>query len=348
MADNFTISSSISEDIWHRQVSPKSFEWWYFDALSDDGRNAIVVIFLDNFIFSPRYNNNNSTAQCPAIAFTYYRDGKPLYRAFNEFLPINFDANSEIPFCKIGENEMTFTKAPYGSGYSLNINVLLQKNRRLKANLEWLMIEGDFFTNTAEKTMESHNWNLVAPRCDVTGKIEVFRRNGKQKDNIQFRGSGYHDHNFDSRSLEKTVSKWTWGRVHFADLTVVFYNYVEISTKTPTIKIFLVSNNELLQFDAIFVGNETKRNIFGLKYQKNLLFKTESGYKLSVNQSKIIDSSFFYLRFSSEFTLTSPGGKQYQMNGISEQLSPKSLGNRWLDWLVDMRIGKNGKGAFLP
>jgi carotenoid 1,2-hydratase len=348
LADNFTISSSISEDVWHQQTSPKAYEWWYFDALSDDGKNAIVVIFLDNFIFSPRYNNKNSTVQCPAIAFTYYRNGKPLYRAYNEFLPANFDGNFDVPFCKIGESEMIFTEAPYGSGYSLNISVLLHKNRQLKANLEWLVIEGDFFKNKTDNSLESHNWNLVAPRCDVTGKIEVFRRNGKQKDNIQFRGSGYHDHNFDNRKLSKTVSKWTWGRVHLAGLTVVFYQYLELNSVEATIKIFITKNNELAQLDAYLEETEIKRNIFGLKYPKSLCFTTNSGYKLSVKQSKIIDASFFYLRFYSEFMLTTPDGNIYVMHGISEQLSPQSLENRWLDWLVDMRIGKNGKGAFLP
>ena len=35
----------------------RRLEWWYFDALSEDGRDAVVIIFLDNFIFSPRYNS---------------------------------------------------------------------------------------------------------------------------------------------------------------------------------------------------------------------------------------------------------------------------------------------------
>ena len=36
--------------------TPGAQEWWYFDALSDDCRDALVIIFFSNFIFSPRYN----------------------------------------------------------------------------------------------------------------------------------------------------------------------------------------------------------------------------------------------------------------------------------------------------
>jgi hypothetical protein len=51
--ENFAFSSSIADDVWHSKTSSKAFEWWYFDALSEDGRDAVVIIFLDNFIFSP-------------------------------------------------------------------------------------------------------------------------------------------------------------------------------------------------------------------------------------------------------------------------------------------------------
>ena len=56
LPEKFSYSSSIAADVWHPKHDARGYEWWYFDALSDDGREAIVVIFLDNFIFSPRYN----------------------------------------------------------------------------------------------------------------------------------------------------------------------------------------------------------------------------------------------------------------------------------------------------
>jgi hypothetical protein len=53
-AGDFAFSSSVQADVWHPQPDPKSYEWWYFDALADDGEEAVVIMFLDNFIYSPR------------------------------------------------------------------------------------------------------------------------------------------------------------------------------------------------------------------------------------------------------------------------------------------------------
>jgi carotenoid 1,2-hydratase len=371
--EKFSFSSSVKADVWHPRSEAKAYEWWYFDALSDDGREALVVIFLDNFIFSPRYNKtaqseefqipdsrfqtpnpqsqipNPKSQRFPALVLIYYKDGKPVYRAINEFAPEDFAASTEKPFCRLGDSEFTFDSAPYGSGYLLKINATLRKNRRLKATLEWLSIESDFLPEkefAAEK--HSHNWNLVAPRSDVTGRIEVFRENGKLENVVHFRGTGYHDHNTDSRWLAETVRDWQWGRAHFTDSTAVFYRYKENTGGEPSTKLFLVKNNELKAFDAVCEETDFARNIFGLKYPKQLNFSTAEGYKLSVRQTQTIDASFFYLRFLAETEIKCPDGARHEAFAVTEHLAPKALKYRWLDWLTDMRIGRNGRGSFLP
>ncbi|HLM03010.1 MAG TPA: hypothetical protein VK400_18305 [Pyrinomonadaceae bacterium] len=371
LPEKFSYSSSVAADVWHPKPDARAYEWWYFDALSDDGREAIVVIFLDNFIFSPRYNrqvrspkskalNLKSKIQsqpetaldsqrCPALVFIYYKDGKPLYRAINEFPPEQFSGDEKIPACRLGENEFKFETAPYGSGYLLKIDATLRKNHKLKARLEWLSIESDFLPkkNTAPEA-NSHNWNLVAPRSDVTGKIEVFKQNGKLRDVHHFRGTGYHDHNTDARWLAETVQDWQWGRAHFTDATAVFYRYRECAGAKPTTKLFLVKNGELRVSDAECREADFARNIFGMKYPKSLHFSTAEDVKFSVRQTKLIDASFFYLRFLSETEIKCPDGARREAFAITEHLAPKALKYRWLDWLTDMRIGRHGKGSFLP
>ena len=56
LREKFSFTSSVAADVWTPKPNAKAYEWWYFDAISDDGRDAVVIIFLDNFIFSPRYN----------------------------------------------------------------------------------------------------------------------------------------------------------------------------------------------------------------------------------------------------------------------------------------------------
>ena len=85
---NFSFCSSIADDVWHPSDEHSAYEWWYFDAVSDDGRDALTIIFLDNFIFSPRYNKlsaqktkdekQETKDTFPAIAFCRISRLKPV------------------------------------------------------------------------------------------------------------------------------------------------------------------------------------------------------------------------------------------------------------------------------
>lgn len=352
--ENFSFSSCVKSDVWHPEKDSKGYEWWYFDALSDDGKEAVVIIFLDNFIFSPGYNslsNKNlleGKSRFPALVFVYYRDGKPVYRAINEYRPDDFEADTQRPRCRIGESFFRMETAPYGSGYVLEINAKLHKNQNLKARFEWLSIESDLKPETTPPPKNRHNWNLVSPRSDVTGKISVTDQRGRKGNEVNFRGTGYHDHNLDNRWLPETVLDWQWGRSHFPDTTAVFYRYQELGSDVATTKLFLTRDYQISEKDAVFEVQETGRDKFGLKYPKRLKITTEDNVKLRVKQNQIIDSSFFYLRFLSEMTLNLRDGKPRRTIGITEYLKPKTLKYRWLDWLVNMRIGKDGKSPFLP
>ena len=367
--ESFFLTSSIAGDVWHEKTNPEAFEWWYFDAVSEDGRDAVVIIFLDNFIFSPRYNRtsqkrtglfqkvknrfsrkNADSVQnlFPAIAFTYYRDGKPKYRAINEFPPAEFSAGVEAPSCRIGDNFFRVESAPYGSGYVLSINAKLRKNRNLEAHFEWLSVESDFLPEKPVNLENAHVWNLVVSRADVTGRITVSEDAGKTLDTVHFRGTGYHDHNIDNRWLPEIVSDWQWGRAHFSDATAVFYRYRENGEAYSTTKLLTITDGNFLARDAAIEEQNFARDKFGIKYAKLLRFISEDNTRLEVRQKKIIDSSFFYLRFFSEMTLTQPDGATRETTGITEYFAPKVLKYRWLDWLTNMRIGRKGKGAFLP
>ena len=365
--EQFAFSSCVASDIFHTNKSRKGYEWWYFDALSDDGRDGVVIIFLDNFIFSPRYNapenskfrirslfrnspnkNLGVDEKVPAVAFVYYRDGKPVYRAINEFSEDAFFGNSENPECRIGDNHFKFESAPYGSGYTIQINAKLRKNRTIEAHFEWLSIESDFLPDKKINLENRHFWNLVAPRSDVSGRITVSGKNAKTLDVVHFRGTGYHDHNLDNRWLPDTVADWQWGRAHFADATAVFYRYKEIGEENSVTKFLTICDGELRERDAEFEEQNFSRHIFGIKYPQRMQFVSDDKMSLRVKQTKLLDASFFYLRFLSEMTLILPDGKPRKTVGITEHLAPKALKLRWLDWLINMRIGKKGKGAFLP
>lgn len=348
-AETFAFSSSVSADVWHPRKPAKAYEWWYFDALSDHADEAVVIIFLDNFIFSPRYNaRGDGPGRYPAVSFTYFRDGKVVYRSVTEFHEKDFHADTNRPECRIGDSYFKFQSAAYGSGYLVTVNAALSGDRRLEATFEWLSIEADFAPDASSYRESAHCWNMVAPRSDVSGKIAVFDKKGRLIDRRQFRGTGYHDHNLDNRWLAKTVRDWHWGRAHFAEATAVFYRYSEIDDHTPTTQLLVVQNGVLLEQKAEYEEQNYVRDKLGIRYPTRLRLISADNMRLRVKPVKVIDSSFYYLRFISEVTLDLGDGISHETMGITEFLAPKTLKYRWLNWLSDFRTGKNGKRPIIP
>ncbi|HUF03068.1 MAG TPA: hypothetical protein VMM38_02725 [Aridibacter sp.] len=352
----FGFTSSVKDDVWLPGKGPEGYEWWYFDALSDSERESIVVIFLDNFIFSPRYNALNRRPErngleprsesFPAVAFFFYRDGKPLYRCINEFPAENFSADPEWPHCEIGSSSFRFEQTPYGERYLVDVKAPMRRGKTLRARFEWLSVESDLLPD-AEAAGSGHFWNLVSSRSDVTGKIEILDSGGKCAEEVDFRGTGYHDHNRDSRWLPDAVSEWTWGRVHFTDSTAVFYDYHGTDPSENVSSLLIASENGLERKPAEFEARATRRDLFGLKYPSRFRITTEDGLRLSVNDVSVIDSSFFYTRFLFDAALEAGDGALRQSCGMGEFLAPGKLKSALLDPLINMRIGRDGKPALL-
>lgn len=349
--DRFVFSSSVAADTWHPKKDAKAYEWWYFDALSDDGNEALVIVFLDNFIYSPRYNADapngiDDAARFPAVSFTYFANGKVVYRSESEFSAEDFSASEKEPKCRIGSSGFKYDSASYGSGYLVSVELPLSRGRLLRANLEWLSIESNFSPDPMCYDEQAHCWNMVAPRSDVSGKITVTDARGRISDTKSFRGTGYHDHNLDNRWLAKTVKEWHWGRAHFADATAVFCRYAEIGQDEARSKLMLVGDGRLESYDAKCEEQDYVRDKFGIRYPTSLSMSSEAA-KIETRPLKVIDSSFYHLRFLSFFKLSTPDGREHETSGITEFIAPRALKYRWLNWLNDLRTGKNGKGSFI-
>ena len=220
----------------------------------------------------------------------------------------------------------------------MRIEALTGRGTKIDARFEWLSIESNLAEDCQPEEDGNHEWNMVASRSDVSGRIHVTDRQGKQKDEVHFRGTGYHDHCFDERWLPDTLNSWQKGRVHFPDFTAIFFRFEEIDSNEESTKLYLVENGKLSEFEVQSAATDFSRNMFGLKYPSRMELTADGVGKLEINQNEIIESSFFYLRFLSEMTLTLDNGETRYGTGISEHLAPKALKYRWLDWLRGLRI----------
>jgi hypothetical protein len=203
----------------------------------------------------------------------------------------------------------------------------------------------------AEKSGAMHEWNMVAPRCAVAGKWTITKR-GAANEAHEFNGTGYHDHNRDNRFLPATIAEWQWGRAHFQNSTVVYYRYRELDAP-PVTRLLVVENDELKIYSPRYTQDAVRRHHFGLSYPRRLGFAVDAANEeekitLHADQTRVVDGSFFYLRFAGSAKLHRSNDRAAESATlISEYLAPRALRWRWLDWLINMRISRDNRPSFL-
>jgi hypothetical protein len=303
---------------------------WHFDALSDDGREALMIDFTDNYHLSPRYHAQLNGAgsvekPVPAVAFRYFVNGKLTLSSINELTPDA--ANTDGTF---GDSSFRIQSTTYGSGFMVLVDLIAARGRHINAELEWLSVE-DAGGNGSQV------WHMMSPRSDVSGRISLVGRRGKTRKLFHFRGTGYAD------KIETTPHRRAWGRAHFVDATAIF-EVQETGETSP--KLILVRDGVLHEYDAT-VELRNSRDRYGLIIPARLQFTTEDNIKLRVKPLKIIQSGFFEARILSEITLMLRDGKPRKTHGITEVSNPARAKNRVFRWISDLRVGKNGKAPLL-
>lgn len=328
-----------------------AFDSWHFDALSDDGREALLVTFNDNYPFSPRYFREAKHASTPdapeirfpTVTFAYSVDGKSIIRSVNEFRPSEFSAAPDGSGCSIGPSSFKLNSAAYGSGFVLNLELLTPRRCRVEAQIEWVSIESGVVDGSARSETGSSSLNIVAPRSDVSGKIVRIGRRGRSRTVFQFRGTGYHDHFHSDRPLESAVSSRWWGRAHFVDSTVIFRADQLPGESLVASKLFLVRDGAIHEREVTTEAKNVIRDRYGLTIPGRFTFLSEDNIRLRVKPLQAIESGFFKKSMVSEMTLMLRDGKPRKTLGITEFVAPGRLKNVLFRWFTDLRIGKNGR-----
>ncbi len=343
-APSVSFCSSLKDSGWHNLAGPNAFESWHFDAVSDDGREALVITFYDNYILSPRFVVNSATEpdvvysgqhRFPAVSFVYSVDGKPVLHSINEYVEGDFRSGSNAG-CSIVGSSFRVETAEYGAGYVVIVDLRTFGGRRIRAELEWLMIESDLCTPA--ETNSAAVWNVVAPRSDVSGKITLIGRRGKTRKMVQFRGTGYHDQ-ITSRNVHyRDLDSRMWGRAHFTDSTVVFERHGGVRNQSASGSLYLIRSGKIDERDVVCEAGDYRRDRCGLLIPRRMSFNAEN-LKLTVKPVIAFRSGFSEVKMLSEITLELADGKVRKATGITEFVDPRRLRNRFVRWISDLRIG---------
>lgn len=335
------ITSDFTSDIRSVKTTAGAYEWWYFDAVSDDGSVEVVIIFYEGNPFSRRYiqlQQNGSPAvpaNFPAVSISIYKDHTPIYYSFTEVEQSEAFFDNKNPVIRIAGHVMKGKEQEGKTIFTLNLKEELPSGDAIVGNLTFTapQISGDLFSET--NRANNHHWNLVQPRARVSGQLRCFARNESSID-IKFRGNGYHDHNIGYEPLKNDFEDWYWGRFHFERTSLVYY----IREGSGDQFGWLISRDsqELVE---IFTGvqmEDYSRSLFSLSTSRRITLSNDRAHVM-VQQVHCLDNGPFYQRYSSDAFLNIPQENIVQSSrGVSEYLCPPRIYKKRYWPLTNMRI----------
>jgi carotenoid 1,2-hydratase len=366
------MTASLSDDAWHELRSPGAYEWWYFDALSDDREYGLVAIWFCGMPFSPDYNSHlENHLRAPqkvappdpcdysAFSFALYHRGRPLAYSLIEYDAGDFQASATSPAVQLGRN--WFRYEADSATYRLHVDAALTDITKGVPMTVGKRLTGEFsFQNRLagwslrdiaphdcdrwERRDSSHLWNLVAPVCAVAGAACIQSPSGATERSVNFYGSGYHDHNLDSQPMTRAINRWHWGRCWVDRRMLVYYHNVPFPGEGAPFNcgVLFEDDRPKLLTDRLTIHVESqRRNWLGLQYPDRIHLRLpEATDEWIVERRHMVDSGPFYVRFLSG--VRSGGAFAQTGHGVSETLDGVRLRRRLLRPMINTRIQRPG------
>lgn len=339
--------SSLREDAWHPPSGGDSYQSWHFDALSDDGSEAVVVSFHDNFILSPSYHamrRGKERVRLPAVKFNYFAGGRPVISCVCEGKQGSFISAGPHE-CSIDRSGFRLATADYGVGFVVTLDLPLRNGRRAKAELEWLQVESDV-SGPPPADQTRRVWNAAVPRADVTGRIEITGRDGRVRSVHHFRGTGYHDSVRSGEVEVEDLSSRMWGRAHFSDATVIFERHGGTKDHAAPGMFVVLRDGEMHEHDAECLASEHRRHQWGLNIPGRMSYIASDGTRLRIRPRRSIASDVCETKMLSDIDLFDADGKHRHTIGLTEFIDPGRMHSRVFRLLADLKTARNGKASW--
>ncbi len=197
-------------------VEQNGYQWWYVDAISDDGRYGVTLIAFVGSVFSPYYARarrrgvGNPEMHCALNVVLYGPQGR---WAMTERGAGNLERRRDE--IVIGPSRVRWT----GDALVFDIEEwAVPLPRRVRGTIR-VMPEAITGRDVVLDRPGKHRWWPVAPHS----RVEVTMRSPS----LRWSGPGYHDGNRGDAPLESSFTGWNWSRAHTDKGTVLLYEVDE-------------------------------------------------------------------------------------------------------------------------
>jgi carotenoid 1,2-hydratase len=340
--------SNYKKDTPIHKKTPGSYNWWYFDGSDLRGEYQFVIIFYEGCPFSTKYIRSfekypehiNSYAEShPSVSISVYKNGKTIFYSLSEYSPTEVEFNRDKISVRIGKNTLEGFVENGQLTYALRMDETLPNGDKFSALLRFISPESmeDLWKDEKQNNgPDNHIWNLIQPRAHVKGVVSVSQQNRHEKP-IIFEGTGYHDHNLGNEPLKNSFQEWYWGRLHFGDLTLVYYFMKQNGKEDYQAWLISADNKTIVEKAKNIVVDGLKSNAFYLSSARRINIEF-TNYNVQVLSDEILDSGPFYMRFKCSAEMLNKKTQNVELSvGIGEYIKPSRIHRRIFWPLVNMR-----------
>lgn len=194
------------EDGFRSGFAPGSFEWWYFDAVMDDGSSVSLNLSTKMV----------GESNVPAVTINATSSDGEKYKDVINYTSEDGCFSKEQCDVKIGPH--------YFKGnlkeYEIKVDPVngIGCDLKLKSRCRsWRPETGHVVFDDAGKYF---TWLFVVPQGDVSGTLTI------EGETYEVKGEGYHDHQWGTINLLADMNSWIWGRQIFDDYTVLMFDFI--------------------------------------------------------------------------------------------------------------------------
>lgn len=351
--------SQLDPDRFFHLKTPGAHEWWYFDAISDDGRDVLVIIYYAGLPFDPSYGvaairhvKNPSKYPCPnaldhsAVGLSWHRDGKLMAYALSGHKADAFHHRADPFEIQVGTSRVA--RDPDGT-YRLTVLTPSVEGKPIRASIRFQpAAKTEPFERNLGSPESPHHWILAAPDCRVEGSAAI----GDTA--MNFEGRGYHDHNAGGVEMSLAMRRWEWGRVHFLDRTQIYYASIPRSGKGEPQSLWITYRGGRLEevhevTPEATQESDQKRSVFGIRHAASRTVKEVGGADALGARSPItrttghcLDDGPFYRRWAAGYSRTEAIAEHriagLQMLGIAELLDTRHMNRFYFNWMIPYRL----------
>ncbi|KAF5364721.1 hypothetical protein D9757_012491 [Collybiopsis confluens] len=277
-------------------VNSTTYQWYYFDVVSDDSSYSIVATFFSApstafpFTLSPAMTLEVLISVQTPDSDVFYLDGT--FATDAQVTTVGDGASgvwegTGLSFT--GSTDMSSYQVVFDAADSLGIEGSISMQSIAPAHYPCFVAESG--VNMA--VMPSVGWANAVPDSQATVQLEI---NGQ---NITFTGSGYHDINWGDIPFTDAVGTWHWGHGRLGPYSLVWFSSTS-TDGTPYTSGYVSQNGTLL-------GTTCTVSDVGVT-------PTASGSGFDI-QIDLGDDGLFQAQFSADHTTLSFGSEFFRWSG---------------------------------